>query len=344
MTEKQGDTIEDFIAPEESAGTRLDTWIARRQSERSRTFFQQLIKDGKVLVNGAPAKRSAVLEGGEAVTIHLPPAENPWPAPEDLPVDILYEDDELIVVNKAAGMIVHPAPGNPDGTLVNALLHHCPDLPGINGVKRPGIVHRLDRDTSGVMVVAKTDRAMNSLARQIQARTVSRIYCALVLGEPAGREGTVDAPIGRDGAFRIRRTVGGIDSRHAVTHWRALARAHGFGLLRCALETGRTHQIRVHCHHMGHPIAGDDLYDGAGPRVKERAIGTPQALRTALAHLDRPFLHARLLTFNHPVERVDMTFRAPFPDKLAHVLQALMPDAEPESWLAEPDPEAPTDE
>ncbi|MBI5155587.1 RluA family pseudouridine synthase [Candidatus Poribacteria bacterium] len=325
--------LEDFTVPADAAGTRLDTFLARRQSEFSRTFFQQLIRDGGVLVNGRQQRGSLTLEGGEHIRITFPPAESPWPRPQDLPLDILFEDEHLIVVNKAAGMVVHPAAGNPDGTLVNALLHHCPDLPGINGVKRPGIVHRLDRETSGVMVVAKTDRAMSLLCRHIRERLISRVYLALVIGEPDWTDHTVDAPIGRNPAIRIKRSVNGEGARDAVTHLHVLARQHGFTLLRCELETGRTHQIRVHCSSIGLPIAGDDTYGGGPHRVAEKLQRADSKLRGAFHRLTRPFLHARLLRFRHPATGHWAEFAAPLPPDLKAVLAALMPEVEAEGLI-----------
>ncbi|MBX3727679.1 MAG: RluA family pseudouridine synthase [Candidatus Sumerlaeia bacterium] len=326
--------LEEFRVPDEAAGMRLDTFLGRRQTERSRTFFQQLVKDGRVLVDGEVPKRSHVLAGGETIRLDLPPAEDPWPQPQDLPLDLLHDDPDIVVVNKAAGMIVHPAAGNPDGTLVNALLHRFPDLPGINGVKRPGIVHRLDRETSGALVVAKTDRAMRLLANQLRARTMARLYVALVTGEPDWVEQRVDAPIGRHETQRIRRAVNGSGARPAVTHLKVLARAHGFALVRCRLETGRTHQIRVHCAHVGHPIAGDWLYGGANERLLERLRNAPSSLRKSFARLDRPFLHARVLRLRHPADNQWQRFLAPLPPELLAPLAALFPAIDLEELLA----------
>lgn len=320
-------------APASAAGMRLDTFLARRQNERSRTFFQQLIKDGRVTVDGKPAVRSLTLEGGERIALDLPPAEEPWPQPQDLPIEILHEDEQIVVVNKSAGMIVHPAAGNPDGTLVNALLHHCRDLPGINGVKRPGIVHRLDKDTSGVLVVAKTDRAMKIFSNAIKERTVSRAYLALVIGEPDWKEQTVDAPIGRHTTLRHKRSIGGVAAKDAVTHLRVLARDHGFTLLRCDLESGRTHQIRVHCAHLGLPIAGDWLYGGMAERMLERLRHADSKLRSAFQRLDRPFLHARLLRLRHPADGEWRTFVAPLPQGLRIVVERLFPGHDPDRLI-----------
>lgn len=329
--------IEDFTAPPEAAGMRLDTFLGRHFTERSRTFYQYLIKENKVLVNGLPAKRSATLEGGERIRLEIPPPESPWPQAQDIPIEILYDDDEIAVVNKAAGMVVHPAAGNPDGTLVNALLYRFPDLPGINGVKRPGLVHRLDRDTSGVMVVAKTDRAMRHLTRQIANRTMSRLYIALVIGDPDWRETSVEASIGRHPVMRVKRMVEGEGARSAVTHFRVLARAQGFTLLECKLETGRTHQIRVHCAHIGMPIAGDTMYGGTEARALEKLRHADSDLRNIFRQLKRPFLHARRLHFRHPARNHWRKYTAPLPEDLLSVLRVLFPHSDPEALLASPE-------
>ncbi|MEQ8819211.1 MAG: RluA family pseudouridine synthase [Sumerlaeia bacterium] len=334
--------VEELIVPEEADGMRLDTFLARRQSLHSRTFFQQLIKDERVTVGGSPAKARHVVAPGEAVVVTFPPPESPWPHPQDLPVEFLYQDDDIVIVNKAAGMIVHPAAGNPDGTLVNALLHHCPDLPGINGVKRPGLVHRLDRETSGVMVIAKTERAMKALSKAIQARTVSRQYLLLTLGDPDWATARIDAPIGRHENFRIRRSVNGIAAKDAVTHLTVLARANGFALVKARLETGRTHQIRVHCSHVGLPIAGDSLYGGTVERALEKVRNAESPLRVALQKLDRPFLHARLLRFRHPETTHWVEYRAPVPPDLRRVLKTLFPEIDPESFMTKVNLDEPT--
>lgn len=324
-----------FEVPEEATGIRFDTWIARQFETLSRTYFQQLIKDGRVTLNGKKEKGSYVLEGTETIDVDLPPAEDPWPHPQNLPVEVLYEDDQLIIVNKAKGMIVHPAAGNPDGTLVNALLYHFPDLPGINGVKRPGIVHRLDKDTSGVMVVAKTGEAMKSLANQIQKRVMSRLYVALTIGDPDWKETTIETTIGRHMNFRIKRCVDGIDAKEARTHLRVLMQEKGFSLLRCQLDSGRTHQIRVHCEHINLPIVGDDMYGGIPQRSIEKLGNATSEVKSVFTKFVRPFLHARTLTFQHPESNRWMSFSAPLPDDCLELLSYLFPDLEPEDYLAE---------
>ncbi|MGF1572663.1 MAG: RluA family pseudouridine synthase [Sumerlaeia bacterium] len=327
--------VEHISVPEEGTGMRLDTFLSRRQSEYSRTYFQQLIKDGRVSLNEKQLKGSELLQAGDQVVIHFPPAEQTWPAPQDLPLEVLYHNDHIILVNKATGMITHPAPGNPDGTLVNALLHRFPDLPGINGVKRPGIVHRLDRETSGVLVVAKTDLAMKNLSNQIKDRRMSRLYVALMLGTPDWEEKTVEAPIGRHADMRVKRQVNGIAPRDATTHFRVLLRMDGFSFVRCQLETGRTHQIRVHAQHMGFPIVADDLYGGISHRSLEKLMNGPTEKRRVFQGLKRTFLHARVLTFQDPQTQKWVSASAPLPADLLAVFNVLFPGIEAEAFINE---------
>lgn len=318
------------VIPPELAGQRMDTAVARlfAWTTYSRTFFQHLVDRGEVTLNGAQRARSHEVAAGDCVRVVFPPPEDPWPKPEALPIEILYEDDQVIVVNKAAGMVVHPAPGNPTGTLVNALLHHCRELSSVGGVKRPGIVHRLDRETSGLMVVAKTDRAHHSLGRQLANRTVSRRYIALAIGSLPQEQVRVDAPIGRDPNLRIRRAVHGEGARSAATNLRVLARKRFVTLVEASLESGRTHQIRVHLAHIGYPIAGDRLYGGAMAKLFERLMPAEAQWRGTLAPLDRPFLHAWKLTFNHPTRGGPMTFEAALPEPLDAIVTALFGTAD----------------
>jgi 23S rRNA pseudouridine1911/1915/1917 synthase len=327
------EATETIVVPPEAVGTRLDTFLGRRQSVHSRTFFQQLIKDGRVTMNDAPARGADLLVGGEKIVVRLPPPEAPWPQPQPIAVEILHHDRDIIIVNKAPGMVVHPAAGNPDGTLVNALLHQFPDLPGINGVKRPGLVHRLDRDTSGVMVVAKNDRSMGILSKALAQRLIRREYAAILLRDPDWEERTVDIPIGRHETFRIKRSVNGVAAKRAVTHLKVLLRARGFALVRCRLETGRTHQIRVHCEAIGAPIVGDNFYGGAIASAIEKLHNADSGTRAAIQKVNRPLLHARRLHFRHPGTGEDVTYIAPFPDDMALVMRALFPDYDPESLL-----------
>jgi len=244
----------------EEAGTRLDAWLAANLEDTTRSAAQRLIEEGRVTVNGKAAAKNYKVTGAETIEVSLPDPEPIDVVPQNIPLDIVYEDEDVIVVNKPKGLVVHPAPGHPDGTLVNALLYHCGDsLSGIGGELRPGIVHRIDRDTSGLIIAAKNDHAHNYLAAQLQDHTLSRVYHCIVMGNLREDSGTVDAPIGRHHTDRKKMGVVA-DGRRAVTHWRVLERFQGFTYVECRLETGRTHQIRVHMAHTGHPILGDTVY------------------------------------------------------------------------------------
>ncbi len=284
--------------------------------ELSRTRVQALISEGHVRVDGRAPRKSERVEAGSMIEVDVPPAEEVEILPEDLPLSIVYQDADLLVVDKAAGMVVHPAPGHRSGTLVNALLHHVPDLPGVGGRLRPGIVHRLDRDTSGLILVAKSDRAHQGLADAIKARRVKRLYRAACWGHLQESPLTVDAPIGRDPRDRKRMAV--VDGgRRAVTRARVRERWLRAELLDVALQTGRTHQIRVHLAHVGHPVVGDRVY-GAG---WVRGMGGGD--RAWAGELDRrtprQFLHAAELMFDHPVTGDRMRFASPLPEDLAGV-------------------------
>ena len=311
-------TTHTITVPDDSDGLRLDRFLASVLAEQSRSQIQRLIKDGHVRVGGRDAKANQAVKTGQAVAVDIPEPYEPRPQPEALPLPILYQDPDLIVIDKPAGMVVHPAAGHDSGTLVNALLHHVDDLSGIGGEKRPGIVHRLDRGTSGVMVVAKRDAAHEELARQFHDREVEKEYLALVWGEVmAGRR--IDAPIGRDPGNRKKMSAASARvrrSREAVTR---IVRAEHFGrmltLAQVAIHTGRTHQIRVHLSAIGHPIVADALYGGVHRRV-------PGDLR-AVTHLDRPFLHAARLAFTHPGDGRRMEFSSQLPGDLQRVLDEL---------------------
>ena len=308
-----------ITVPEDTDGTRLDRFLVSVLPEYSRSQIQRLIKDGHVRVGGREAKPNQPVKVGQQIALEIPTPIDAVAHAEALPLPILYQDSDLIVVDKPAGMVVHPAAGHASGTLVNALLHHVADLSGIGGEKRPGIVHRLDRGTSGLLVVAKNDAAHEELSRQFREREVEKEYVALVWGEVmAGRR--IDAPIGRDPSNRKKMSAEPSKrarrSREAVTR---IVRAEHFGrtltLANVAIHTGRTHQIRVHLSAIGHPIVGDPLYGGVHRRV-------PGDLR-AVTHLDRPFLHAARLAFTHPSDERRMEFTSTLPDDLQRVLDEL---------------------
>ncbi len=307
--------------PHGAAGMRLDTWLSRLPGAPSRNRVQQLLKDEKIIVNGRNPKAKYELRGGEKIVIDWPPPDDDWPWPQDIPLDIVHDDEEVVVINKQPGLIVHPSPGHPDGTVVNALLHIYPDLPGINGVKRPGIVHRLDRDTTGLMVVAKTGRAMKSLAKQLANRTASRNYLAVVLGDPKWETIRVEADIGRDPVNRLKRAIDGGFPRHAVSHFTVLRRSPQFALIGCKLETARTHQIRIHVKHIGHPIICDKVYDGSLARCVERLTPKQHELKRLLSHYDRPWLHAHTLEFTHPGTGKQVCFKVPPPEDSQKILK-----------------------
>lgn len=316
------------VTPEDS-GQRLDQYLAAQISEVSRARLQQLIEKGEVLVNGAAAKASLRLKGDEQITIMGPPQAPPLRAmAEEIPLDIVYEDDDLAVVNKPAGMMVHAGAGATDdvrnrGTLVNALLHHFKLLSGVGGELRPGIVHRLDRATSGLMVVAKNDEAHRQLAKQFSSRAVHKTYIALVHGWPARERGTIQSAISRHSQKRTRMTTRGFGGRDAVTHYvvtRKIDSAYGkFALLEVKIETGRTHQIRVHVSSLGHPVVGDSLYGAPGEirsqSNKRRAAGMPATLT-----LERNFLHSGALEFAHPRTKELMKFSRPLPAELEELI------------------------
>ncbi|MCQ2546042.1 MAG: RluA family pseudouridine synthase [Clostridia bacterium] len=304
-----------FNITEETKGTRLDLVLSAGLENYSRSFLQKLFEAGNIRVNGEICReKKHKCDLGDMVEIAIPEPEVLKVEAEDIPLDIIYEDDELIVVNKPAGMVVHPAPGNYRGTLVNALMHHCGDnLSSINGVIRPGIVHRIDKDTSGILMVAKTDRAHSSLSQQLAEHSISRKYRAIVYSNIKEDEGTIDEPIGRDPMNRLKNAVihegapGSAGARNAVTHYRVLERFGNFTLIEAALETGRTHQIRVHMSYIKHPLLGDELYGPAKNKVGAK----------------RQMLHAGLLGFVHPVTGEYMEFSCPPPDDFEKVLNSL---------------------
>jgi len=290
-----------FTVPEDASG-RLDAWLAAQAPELSRARIQALIKDGRVTCGGAAVKANAKPKPGQVIEIVVPAPVPAVPEPEDIPLDILYEDSDCLVLNKPAGLVVHPAPGHASGTLVNALLHHCRDLGGVGGVERPGIVHRLDKDTSGLMVVAKNDAAMAGFVRLFQTGGITKEYLTLVHGAPTKPAGTVSTLIGRHPEHRKKMAVVKRNGKQAVTHYTVERRIGEVALVRCRIETGRTHQIRVHMQSLGCPVIGDALY--GRPAADKRLTPVPA----------RQMLHAAHLVFAHPVTGAAMDFTAPLPD------------------------------
>ena len=290
----------------EDAGKRLDAWLAE-QTELTRSAAQKLLEEGRVTAGGKPLAKNTRLTGAETVSVLLPEPETVDIVPQNIPLDVVYEDGDVIVVNKPKGLVVHPAPGHPDGTLVNALLYHCGDsLSGVGGALRPGIVHRIDRDTSGLIIAAKNDYAHQFLSAQLADHTLARTYECIVVGNLREDSGTVDAPIARDSRDRKRMAVvpGG---RRAVTHWEVIARYPGYTHVRCRLETGRTHQIRVHMAYLGHPILGDTVY-GA---------------KKAVPGLTGQCLHAVGLQFIHPRTKDLVSLTCPLPEEFTAMLRKI---------------------
>lgn len=297
-----------LTATTESRGQRLDAWLAANVEGLTRSAAAKLLESGGVAVNGAAAAKNYRLGGDETVTLVRAEPEETAVQAQDIPLDVVYEDGDVIVVNKPAGLVVHPAPGHPDGTLVNALLHHCGDsLSGVGGEKRPGIVHRIDRDTSGLIIAAKNDAAHLALSAQLSDHTLARTYECLVVGNLREDSGTVDAPIGRHPTDRKKMAVNTRNGRRAVTHWEVIARYRGVTHVRCRLETGRTHQIRVHMAYIGHPILGDTVYG-----AKKEVPG-----------LTGQCLHAVGLRFLHPRTHEVMELSCPLPEEFTRMLQKI---------------------
>ncbi len=310
-----------FQVSPEHAGGRLDALVAAQVDHCSRSFATTLIRNGSIVVDGVPKKPGYLVKAGETVSGRI---DTPAPArfqAEAIPLHILHEDDALLVVNKAPGMVVHPAPGHVSGTLVNALMHHCPDLAGISGCLRPGIVHRLDKGTSGAIVVAKTTRSMHHLAAQFKARTVQKRYLALVYGEPRDASGHINRPIGRHPSDRKKMSVHTRVPRPAFTDWAVRERFGGASLLDVAIGTGRTHQIRVHCKTLGHPVVGDPVYFNRGER--KRLADVSPRMQQAVAGLARQMLHAWQLSFQHPESGATLAIKAPLPEDMALLLERL---------------------
>ena len=296
------------LTAESAAGQRIDKYLSEQLADLSRSYLQKIIKDGNVLVNGEPKKSSYRLEDGDEVTADLPELKSPDIEPENIPLDILYEDEDILIVNKPKGMVVHPSPGHPDHTLVNAILYHCGEhLSGINGVIRPGIVHRIDMNTTGSLLICKNDHAHQILAEQLKEHSITRRYHAIVHGSLKADTGTVNASIGRHPTDRKKMSTKALNGRHAVTHYRVLERLGNYTYIECELETGRTHQIRVHMASIGHPILGDDVY---GPAK-------------CPFHLEGQTLHAKILGITHPATGEYMEFDAPLPEYFMKLLSTL---------------------
>ena len=289
-------------------GERVDAFLGRSVEGLSRAAAQRLLEEGAILCDGRVPRKNDKLKVGAQLTVTLPEPEPTCALPEEIPLDVIYEDGDVIVVNKPVGLVVHPAPGHPNGTLVNALLHHCGDsLSGVGGELRPGIVHRIDRDTSGLIIVAKNDAAHLALSAQLQDHSLYREYETVVIGGMPEEEGTVNAPIGRHTRDRKRMAIDRQNGREAVTHWTVLARYAGYTHLQCRLETGRTHQIRVHLASIGHPVLGDLVY----------------GLKKPYPGLVGQCLHARRLSFLHPRTGERITVESPLPDYFTKVLHKL---------------------
>lgn len=302
--------IKEITIVDSQNNLRIDKALSLEEEGISRSRMQKLLKEGRVLVNQKPVKPSFRLQTGDVVCLHIPQVQPVSIVPEPIPLDILYEDEYLLIVNKPQGMVVHPAPGHMEHTLVHAVMAHCREsLSGINGELRPGIVHRIDRDTSGALVICKDDRTHQHLAEQLKAHTIHRLYHAIVQGNLKEDQGCINAPIGRHPTDRKRMSVHSRCGRHAITHYRVLERYNGrYTHIQCRLETGRTHQIRVHMASIGHPLAGDPLYN--------KHSGNP-------FHLPGQALHARILGFQHPASGEYLEVSAPFPESFINLLKKL---------------------
>jgi len=313
-----------ILVTAKNQGRRLDQFLSETNLKLSRSQAKNLIQKHLISLNQKPAKPSAHVKTGDLISGTLPQPEPLSLKPEPIPLTVLYEHSSIIVVDKPSGMVVHPAYGNPSGTLVNALLYHCKDLAGINGVLRPGIVHRLDKDTSGVMVVAKDDEAYQHLAKQFKNRTVKKVYSAIVYGKVSADEGLIDSDIGRHPSERKRMSTRTKRGRPAITRWKKIEEFDGATLLQIFPQTGRTHQIRVHLSSIGHPILGDPLY---GRRGRPGAIHDP-VLRKCLKRLNRQALHAQRLEFTHPRTGERVQFVSPIPRDMEEVLEWLRLESE----------------
>lgn len=295
-----------FIVEDNEVGIRLDAYLSKKNEDKSRSFMQNLIDEEKVLVNHKIEKSKYKVKKGDEIALEMPEPVALETAPEDIDINIVYEDDDIVIINKSQGMVVHPAPGNYSGTLVNALLHHCRDLSGINGVIRPGIVHRIDKDTTGILVIAKNDNAHNKLAEQLADHSMDRTYYAIVEGVVKEDTGIVNKPIGRDPKTRVKMAIVK-DGKRAVTHYEVIERFERNTLIKCNLETGRTHQIRVHMAHIGHPLVGDPVYGYKKQRF----------------NLEGQALHAKSLGFIHPTTGKYVFFDSELPKYFVDIINKL---------------------
>lgn len=302
------DEIITFIAAADDEEERIDKVLTKYFTDISRSYVQKMIKDGNAFANDKVIKANYRLKEGDLIRCTIPECVEPEIVPEDIPLDILYEDDDILIVNKPKNMVVHPSAGHYSGTLVNGLLYHCKGkLSGINGVFRPGIVHRIDKDTTGALIVCKTEKAHNHIAEQLKAHSITRKYRAIVYGNFDVETGTIDAPIGRDEKDRKKMAVNHKNGKHAVTHYKVLKQFPGYSYIECQLETGRTHQIRVHMTSIGHPLLGDETY----------------GVRASKYKCNGQCLHAMTIGFIHPSNHTYMEFEAPLPDYFCHLLQIL---------------------
>lgn len=299
-----------FLVQEESEGLRVDKFLIEQEIILTRSYIQKLISDGCLMVNERPVKASYKVRKDDFICFVVPDEREPEILPEDIPLNILYEDPHLIVINKPKGMVVHPAAGHYSGTLVNALMYHCKDLSGINGILRPGIVHRIDKDTSGVLICAKNDHAHKCLADQLQVHSVNRLYEAICVGRLPDTQGTISGSIGRNPNNRKLMAINEKNGKPAITHYEVLKEYHGFSYIRCRLETGRTHQIRVHMSSIHHPLLGDTAYGG---RLSSYKLNGKE--------LEGQTLHAKTLGFIHPVSQEYMEFEAPLPEYFITLLR-----------------------
>ncbi|MCR4999113.1 MAG: RluA family pseudouridine synthase [Lachnospiraceae bacterium] len=298
----------EYVVSTEYVGVRIDHFLSEKDSEHTRSFLQKLIADGGVLVNGKPVKANYKLRMDDHITVEIPEPTELEVLPEDIPLDILYEDSDVLIVNKPKGMVVHPAPGHASGTLVNAVMFHCKDdLSGINGVIRPGIVHRIDMNTTGSLIVCKNDKAHQDIAEQIKEHTIHRVYQGIVIGRITDDEGTIEGAIGRHPVDRKKMAINEKNGKEAITHYRVLKRFERYTYMEFVLETGRTHQIRVHMASIGHPLLGDEVYGPAKCPFQ----------------LQGQSLHAKTIGFRHPSTGEYVEFSAPLPEYFTHLLEIL---------------------